>query len=319
MKTKLLPPIKEAPEDYARLEELIKKFFRDNIFMPLIREVGAPKKALQNSLNDVLYAIRDGRITYYRGRFTGNFTATTSRELLRLGAQWNYKFNSWDIPRSQLPVEISAQIDVALSSLGRMVARVDARLAQILPENIADKLQIKKIFDTTLWKTEAKILDTIKGVTIAPTWTKEQRSRIATEYTENLDLYIRQFADEEILELRKLMEANTTGGYRYETMIDIIQKRYDVSQNKAKFLARQETNLLTTKFKELRYTDAGLPEYKWGCVVGSKGHEVRPMHKALENKIFRWDTPPITAPTGARNNPGQDFNCRCYARPVVKF
>jgi SPP1 gp7 family putative phage head morphogenesis protein len=95
-----------------------------------------------------------------------------------------------------------------------------------------------------------------------------------------------------------------------------------VSANKAKFLARQETSLMTTKLKETRYREAGVNEYKWKTVAGSKLHPVRPSHKILEGRIFRWDDPPITTPPGEavrRNNPGQDYNCRCFAQPIVRF
>ena len=53
-------------------------------------------------------------------------------------------------------------------------------------------------------------------------------------------------------------------------------------------------------------------------VVGSPNHPVREMHKALAGKVFSWDDPPITNEKGDRNNPGQDYGCRCYARPIVE-
>lgn len=102
----------------------------------------------------------------------------------------------------------------------------------------------------------------------------------------------------------------------------MIQDSYDVSANKAKLLALQETSLLMGKFKQVRYADSGVQEYRWGCVAGTKNHPVPPWHKALEGKIFRWDGPPITSKLGEpvhRSNSGEDFNCRCFARPIVRF
>lgn len=48
------------------------------------------------------------------------------------------------------------------------------------------------------------------------------------------------------------------------------------------------------------------PRYIWRTQGDDK---VRPSHAANEGQIFAWDDPP---PTG---NPGEDYNCRCWAEP----
>ena len=92
-----------------------------------------------------------------------------------------------------------------------------------------------------------------------------------------------------------------------------------MSQRKAKFLASQETRLLTSKLKEVRYKDVGIDEYIWQTVKGTPEHPVRPMHKKLNGTKQRFSSPPITNEKGQRNNPGEDYRCRCVARPIVKF
>jgi SPP1 gp7 family putative phage head morphogenesis protein len=315
----VLPPIREFPEDYEKVEAQIMKLFRDEIFLPLIREVGAPRNVLRNSTDDLLDAIRSGRISFYRGQFSGRFNATISKELKRLGARWDRKNESWTITRAELPVEVSSAISASESRFSETRARLDKKLAQLLPEEIAAKLKIEKIFDSTLWKVEKEFRATLKGITVPPDLTPERRARIAAEYTENLQLYIRKWTDEQIVELRGKLQRSAFHGFRYEGMVKMIERSYGVSQSKAKFLARQETSLLMTKYKQSRYEDAGVNEYRWGCVAGSPNHPVRPMHRALEGKTFSWNNPPITNDKGERNNPGQDFNCRCFARPIVKF
>jgi uncharacterized protein with gpF-like domain len=40
----------------------------------------------------------------------------------------------------------------------------------------------------------------------------------------------------------------------------------------------------------------------------------------LNGMKFSWTEPPITnKQTGARNNPGCDFGCRCLALPVIRI
>ncbi len=315
-----LEPIRDTPEDYERIEYAIGVVFREQIYIPLLVELGAPSKTLKNSLDDLANAISSGRISFYRGKFTGTFNAATSRELKRLGATWVRKDSAWRIPQSRLPIEITNAIRQSEARFEQTLGRIDKRLQQLLPEEIADKVKLEKLFDTTLWRLNKKI---VKGLTVAPELTDDRRAKIAEEYTNNMKLYIKEWTEKEIVKLREEVQAKVFAGDRFESMIKTIQDSYGVSQRKAKFLARQETNLLLAKFKAARYTDVGIREYKWRCVVGSPNHPVRPRHKQLdaeskEGKLFRFDDPP-RMDDGKKKNPGEDYNCRCVAIPVVKF
>ena len=120
-------------------------------------------------------------------------------------------------------------------------------------------------------------------------------------------------------------------GNRREALIKKFMESYNVTENKAKVWARQETNLLMAKFKETKYLEAGVEEYEWRCVhmphqpsptAIYKPGEVRYSHAILEGKIFSWKNPPVTTRPGEkqrRNNPGQDYQCRCFALPLVRF
>ncbi len=139
--------------------------------------------------------------------------------------------------------------------------------------------------------------------------------QLKDDYTENLDLYIQKWHDEQILRLRKKVSENVQQGFRAENLIADIQAEKKVSYNKAKFLAKQETSLMVSKYRQVRYEDAGINRYMWST---SRDQRVRHDHRELQGKIFRFDQPPVTDKnTGARNNPGEDFNCRCVAIPVL--
>lgn len=319
MKQIELTPIKEKPEYWDEIEAKIIALFRAELYIPLVVELGVKQKVLKNSIDDLVNAIKFGKITFYRGQFSGRFNASTSKELKRLGAQWDRKQRTWKIPQSSLPPDIKIAINAGEARFNQAVSRIDKKLASILPEELADQLKIEHIFDSTLFKVDKDLKKSLKNLTIAPELKSEQRKKIAKGWTDNMKLYIKDFTEKEISTLRKDVQKTVFEGGRYESMIKTIQKSYGVTQNKAKFLARQETSLLMTKFKETRYMDAGVKKYKWGTVAGSAAHPVRPMHKALEGKIFSWDNPPVTDDKGARNNPGQDYNCRCFARPIVDF
>jgi SPP1 gp7 family putative phage head morphogenesis protein len=158
--------------------------------------------------------------------------------------------------------------------------------------------------------------DVVKSVAIPPKLTSQAKEAISKSWANNLDLYIKGWADEAILKLRGKVMDNTMRGQRSANMIKSIVEEYGVSQRKAKFLARQETSLLMSKFQEERYKDVGITKYRWS---GSMDKRERHDHKLLEGKIISWDSPPITnRETGARNHAGQDFGCRCVAIPIVE-
>lgn len=311
-----LKPLRETSSDYDEIESYLVAFFRKEIYVPLIEELGA-KDLLKNSSDDLIDAIVSGRITFERGVFRGQFNSRVSKELKKLGAKW--KGGAFHILRSDLPASISKAIDRAQATFEKKLHKIDDKLSKILPAEIAGKIRLEKLFDTVIWKADRRFQDTVSGLTVAPELSEEQRMKIAREYTENMRLYIKDWTEKEIVELRKRVLTTITAGNRYETLVKTIRSSYGVSQNKAKFLARQETSLLMAKFRETRYTDVGIKEYRWCNVVGSPKHPVRPMHKALNNKVFRWDEPPIVNEKGERKNPGEDYNCRCFARPIVRF
>lgn len=337
-KTVVLPAIKETTADYEDVEKKIKKLFRDEIYNPILRELNLGPKTLQNSAAfSLAEAIKYGRLQYSGGRFTGKFSAATSKELKELGAKWDRKTSSFVIPERDLPATIRMAISASNVRFEEKLQKIDKKLSQILPEEFADKLKVSDNFDSSLWKVDRDFHKSLKNITVAPTLTADQRKRIADEWQNNMKLWITDFTKKEIGELRKNMQETVFKGNRYESAVKTIQASYGVTENKAKFLARQETSLLMTKFKQTRYEAAGVMEYKWGAVAGSVNHPTRPWHKALAensnqgkttsdgkcvNGIFRWSDPPNTAGPGEApryNNPGQDYNCRCFAKPVVRF
>ena len=88
-----------------------------------------------------------------------------------------------------------------------------------------------------------------------------------------------------------------------------------VSKDKARFLARNETSLLTAKYRQIRYEEIGIDKYEWSAVMDKR---TRHLHKELNGKIFDFRNPPIIdAHTGQRGNPGETYNCRCLSIPII--
>lgn len=322
---RLLAPIRLRTREFDELENRIVTAFREALYWPLMVELNLPRRAMMNAAgkeSPLLKAIQSGKVMFSGGVFSGKFTAAVSRELVEYGAKWDKRSGTYKLSATDLPPTLRAAIATAEARFQEKMAAVEKKLAQFSPADIAGKIRMADLFDSTIQHVEGELKKTLKAMSVPTDLTPERAKRLATEWSENLDLYIRDFADEEILNLRKDVQKSVLAGNRYEQLVGSIQKSYGVTQNKAKFLARQETNLMVTKFKEARYADAGVTEYKWQCVVGSAMHPVRPAHKKLDGKVFRFDHPPITSEPNEPqrwNNPGQDFNCRCAAIPIVRF
>ena len=325
-----LTPLRDNDQDYEEIERRLRLLWKTELYLPLVKLLGMKSRTLQNAEDGtaLLESIRSGRVQYYRGTFSGKLNASITRDLKALGAKWERKTGTFKLPKSSLPIEIRSAISTSVSSFQQTLSSIDRRLAQILPEEIADKFKVADHFDKTLWKVDKDFNGSLRNLTLAPQLTKEQRERIADEWQNNLKLDIKNWTEKEIVKLRKDMQQSVFAGNRHDAAIAIIKASHEVSLNKAKFLARQETRLLLTKFKQTRYEDAGVEWYRWGISNNPiqaknaphiKG-QVRHDHGVLEGKEFKWNNPPITNTiTGARNNPGQDYNCRCYAVPILKL
>lgn len=95
----------------------------------------------------------------------------------------------------------------------------------------------------------------------------------------------------------------------------IVDDRLGVGDRHAQFIARDQIAKLNGKITEATHKAAGITSYKWRA---SRDQRTRPDHRALDGTIQRWDTPPVVDQrTGRLGHPGDDFQCRCVAIPVV--
>ena len=122
------------------------------------------------------------------------------------------------------------------------------------------------------------------------------------------------------------MQDIVLNGYREGKLLrDIqneIQDAYGVNKRKAQMLARDQIATLNAQIAQAQQRDAGIQRYRWST---SHDARVRDCHKALDGKVFSWDSPPEMwyetkkngkVMTGRRCHPGCDFACRCVAIPI---
>lgn len=312
-----ITPLVLREKYFQAIEKEVQRLFNILIYAPLVDILNKDNPyEITNSLTSLIEAIRNGTVWYEDGLFKGQFTAKISIALRGLGAAFNSLTRTWSLPLELLPDDIRiAQADVN-DHMTKVRERMISALDNVHLDNV-DKLSTTPIqYRKTLDEMQKDFLSAAHAITVLPELTDSMRDIIAKEWGQNLDLYIKKWTGENIIKLREDIQANAFKGGRAESLVKMIQDNYGTSKSKAKFLARQETSLLMSKFQQTRYADIGITRYRWST---SHDERVRPDHAKLNGKVYSFDSPPVTcSKTGARNNPGEDFNCRCIAVPIVE-
>lgn len=128
----------------------------------------------------------------------------------------------------------------------------------------------------------------------------------------NLDL-IKRLCETKIARVERVLLANR--GARVQTLARRIQAATGTGAGHARLLARDQTLKLYGQIQQARHQSAGVTEYVWRS---SRDERVRLTHKALDGTRHRYADPPIVDPkTGRRAHPGDDYQCRCTADPVL--
>lgn len=320
MVVKQLKPIIDKLKYSNSITRVLNEFFIYTFWAEIAR-ILKPVGELENAKEDVVIeAIRSGRIEYVNGKFYGKFNSKISKALIDMGAKYNKVTKTFDIAKDLLPINVIE----AIAASAVLTATVRKQLLDFLNSfNIENYMpDLQKVLDVPLdhilEDLDEQAYFTLKdAITIEPELSPEMKTNLKKEYTENMELSIKNFTEKQIIELRQIIEENQFKRNSNESLIKQIQDRYGVTESKARFLARQETSLLTAKYRKLRYTDVGVYKVKWST---SHDNRVRDSHKKLDGQIFDLrETPPIIDErTGQRGWPGEAYGCRCVLIGIIE-
>jgi SPP1 gp7 family putative phage head morphogenesis protein len=297
------------------IEKIILDFLQTTLLDPLAKHFITEKKRIfSNSINALVDAINSGKIIYTNGYFTGQFNATLSKTLINLGAKFNKTKSGFVINRNYLPVLIQNAIYNSSIKSFHLQQSMLENINQININKQLKELDFTPVYSNLLNKLDqSNTVDKVLGVPVE--LTPQRKKKIAEDYSNNLKLYIKKFSDEQVVTLRKDIEENILNGLRAESLKDYLVDKYNVSEKKAKFLAKQETNLLKTTYTASRYQEAGVEKFVWSS---SRDSRTRPEHKLLDGQIFSFNNLPIIdLKTGKKGLPGEAFGCRCKMKPIV--
>lgn len=334
-KRRKLKPIEPKASWSVALQKRLASIIREVIYQPLIDSSKTVDK--ENAKDDaILKAMKAGQLSYVGGSFRAKkWKASWSRELKAMGAKWDKRSASWSLPLMQMPPDLADKVRVEKKKTEKLIRDFNDAI-RAMPKRMAEKIEVvdlREYAKKTATKTTKEFEKTVVrplGVqphlspeerifideTYIETVTRPIKLELETDYEDNIKQSVAYFTDEETKKLRKMIAEHVMAGRPRNELIDKIDARLDVGDTRAKFIARQETSMFTAQLKQAQYQTAQIEEYEW-LTVGD--NRVRHDHRLLHGKKFRWDDPPIVdEASGRRAHPGEDFNCRCLASPVVE-
>ncbi len=232
--------------------------------------------------------------------------------------------------------ELDAEIRAALADEGFPVPRADAQGDTPFPVfNKGDLVARLKRIAEQLVKRRGSVLNEAIGAVAANVasvskaqWAKQAKAVVGVDLSaiepnlaplterfrrENLDL-ITSLAKDKVARVKAILDDAPNA--RVETIRDRILEEHGVTKRQAALIARDQVLSLNAQVTQARHTAAGVTRYVWRT---SGDADVRPAHRALNGKTFAYDDPPVVDPKkGRREHPGEDYQCRCTAEPVIE-
>jgi SPP1 gp7 family putative phage head morphogenesis protein len=148
--------------------------------------------------------------------------------------------------------------------------------------------------------------------------TKEDADRwddILSQYAEVNAALIKDIPDLTMEQIQDETEEALRSGRSIDELssdiFDIMEERTDVSESRANLIARDQVAKLNGQFTKERQSDLGVEQYTWRTVGDER---VRETHRMVDGLTFTWGSPPDETDG---NEPGQDYQCRCFAEPIL--
>jgi SPP1 gp7 family putative phage head morphogenesis protein len=317
-----LKPILDKHE-YSQMIEVVIMDFLTTYFYAPIYSVIEPIEEYYNAANYtpeqiVSAALRSGQIQYINGKFIGQFSAKISKALESLGAKFNNVTKTYNIASTALNINVlEAAAYASMIAMMRQKLLLEA-LAYINIESAMPELArlLDVPLDTILEDLDEQAYLSLRdAITIVPEITEEQRAALKAQYVDDVSISVKNFTVAQTEKLRAMVEENLfTGLADNKSLVQAIVDEFGVTENKARFLARNETGIFAATFKMITYKEAGITKYRWST---SHDDRVRKFHKDLDGQIITWDNPPIVNDNGDRKHAGFDYQCRCQMIGII--
>lgn len=210
----------------------------------------------------------------------------------------------------------TARFDAAKKQVDMVFERLESLTQDMFGTTWAETIAVEQANAVNVFNDDKNIraIKRVIGIDLiqAEPWLKP---RIETFVSSNVDL-ISSLKSEHLRKVKLQVMQAVENGARNEVFAREIESRFGrelakVTNNvqaRAKLIARDQISKFNGKLTETRQEAAGFKKYQW---VTAGDERVRETHRALNGKIIAWNDPPSVG------HPGEDYQCRCYAAPVL--
>nr|DAP79016.1 MAG TPA: Minor capsid component [Caudoviricetes sp.] len=152
------------------------------------------------------------------------------------------------------------------------------------------------------------------GLTVRFTQTEATRRAFDVALSGNVGL-IRSIGQQYLSRVEDSVWRSVNAGYTMSQLSKELRKDFGVSERRAAFIARDQTNKAKAVIEKARRQELGITEAIW--LHSHAGKEPRPSHVAANGK--RFDVSKGMYLDGKWVQPGEEINCRCSSRAVIKW
>lgn len=131
----------------------------------------------------------------------------------------------------------------------------------------------------------------------------------------NVDL-IQSIPKEDILRMDLVLEKAYSEGWPVADLAAEIESQFSVTSSRAALIARDQTMKLNAQITQETHLSVGVTEYTWST---SRDSRVRDGHRSLDKTRHSYSDPPVVDDKGRRAHPGEDYQCRCVAIPILPW
>ncbi|TXG97740.1 MAG: hypothetical protein E6R08_06370 [Nevskiaceae bacterium] len=199
-----------------------------------------------------------------------------------------------------LDAAFTQEIQNSLDEMAKSFGGLD-RVAQRLAD-----LAVNRIADSSSEAFKASVQRAV-GIDISPIISSGGVGDAVELAVKNNVALIKSIPNQYFDRIENAVWQNTGQGNRFEDLAETLKKIDDVTDSRAKLIARDQTGKINSAITQARSKSVGLNKYTWRT---SNDERVRDSHAEKEGQVFSFDDPP--SDTG---NPGDDVSCRCTAEP----
>lgn len=205
-------------------------------------------------------------------------------------------------PDGEITPEVASAIDMALERYAQVLQPWAGAVANRMITEVAAR-------DEATWFEVSRKMGRAlrKEIETAPTG-KIMRERLLDQVQ-----LITSLPREAAERVRALANEAIVQGTRPAELAKEILRTGEVTESRAILIARTETSRTATELTRARAEHVGSTHFIWRTAGDS---DVRPSHRKLNGKVFRWDQPPECDP-GHHALPGAIWNCRCFPEVVI--